>query len=106
MRNLEVGRSIEYSDNRISKYCAQQGKCAITGKVLEYEEIHCHHKIPVKLGGTDNYNNLIIVHSDIHKLLHATSEEVIKKYLDDTKPDEKMLIKINELRKKLQLESI
>lgn len=106
MRNLEVGRSIEYSDNRISKYSAQQGKCAITGKVLEYEEIHCHHKIPVKLGGTDNYNNLIIVHSDIHKLLHATSEEVIKKYLDDTKPDEKMLIKINELRKKLQLESI
>ena len=37
-------RSIEYLDNRVSLYAAQFGKCAVTGKVLWIDEIHCHHK--------------------------------------------------------------
>ena len=49
MRNPVLSRSIEYADNRISLYSAQFGKCAVTGQVLEYDEIHCHHKLPVKL---------------------------------------------------------
>ena len=38
-------RSIEYADNRISLYAAQYGKCAVTGRELEFDEIHCHHKL-------------------------------------------------------------
>ena len=34
MRTKEVGRSVEYMDNRISLYVAQYGKCAITGQIL------------------------------------------------------------------------
>jgi len=37
-------RSVEYMDNRVSLYAAQYGKCAVTGKVLWIDEIHCHHK--------------------------------------------------------------
>lgn len=60
MRTKEVGRSVKYMDNRISLYVAQYGKCAITEKILELHEIHCHHKKPVSQGGNDRYENLII----------------------------------------------
>ncbi len=91
-------RSVEYMDNRVSLYAAQYGKCAVTGKVLWIDEIHCHHKKPLSQGGTDEYKNLIIVHIDVHKLIHATSPETIQAYLDKVKPDKSQLDKINKLR--------
>lgn len=91
-------RSVEYMDNRVSLYAAQYGKCAVTGKVLWIDEIHCHHKKPISQGGTDEYKNLIIVHIDVHKLIHATKPETIQAYLDKIKPDKSQLEKINKLR--------
>ncbi len=91
-------RSVEYMDNRVSIYAAQCGNCAVTGKPLWIDEIHCHHKKPVCLGGTDEYKNLIIVHVDVHRLIHASSAEAIKFYLDKVKPNSTMLKKINQLR--------
>lgn len=91
------GRSIEYADNRISLYNAQKGKCAVTGKEFETtEEIHCHHITPKNKGGTDEYENLILVTKTVHKLIHATKAETIAKYLEDCEPN---LEKLNELRK-------
>ncbi len=92
------GRSISYFDNRISLYSAQKGKCAVTKKELSMGEIHCHHKIPVHAGGTDMYNNLLILHEDVHKLIHATKDETIGKYMNQIKPNKEMLEKINQLR--------
>ena len=91
-------RSIEYMDNRISLYAAQYGKCAVTGKILWIDEIHCHHIKPVFQGGTDSYNNLVIVHKDVHKLIHAVSEDTIKAYLSIINPNSTMLSKINKYR--------
>lgn len=91
-------QSVEYMDNRVSLYAAQYGKCAVTGKVLWIDEIHCHHKKPLSQGGTDEYRNLIIVHIDVHKLIHATKSETIQAYLDKIKPDKSQLDKINKLR--------
>ena len=91
-------RSVEYMDNRVSLYAAQYGKCAVTGKVLWIDEIHCHHKKPLSQGGTDEYKNLIIVHIDVHKLIHATKSETIQAYLDKIKPNKSQLEKINKLR--------
>ena len=91
-------RSVEYMDNRVSLYAAQYGKCAVTGKVLWIDEIHCHHKKPISQGGTDEYKNLIIVHIDVHKLIHATKPETIQAYLDKIKPNKSQLEKINKLR--------
>jgi hypothetical protein len=81
MRNPILVRTIEYNDNRLSLYCAQQGKCAVTGVVLEADDIYCHHKLPRHMGGKDNYQNLMIVSDDVHRLIHATNENTIKNYM-------------------------
>ena len=96
LRQQLYGRSMEYTDNRISLYLAQKGQCAVTGeKFVSTEEIHCHHKIPKSQGGTDNYQNLILVTATVHKLIHATNDETIQKYLQACKPN---LKKLNVLR--------
>lgn len=81
MKAKEYGRSIEYMDNRLSLYCAQYGKCAVTGKLLDYDEIHCHHRTPRKAGGNDRYGNLLIVHAAVPLLIHAVCKATIEKHL-------------------------
>lgn len=92
------GRSMEYMDNRVSLYAAQYGRCAITGRMLWIDEIHCHHRKPVSQGGTDEYKNLVIVHEDAHRLIHATKQETITAYLDKLNLDKSQLNNINQLR--------
>ena len=90
-------KSVEYADNRISLYFAQKGKCAVTGRSFtSAEEMHCHHKVPKCKGGTDEYQNLILVTATVHKLIHATNAEIIQKHLKICKPD---IEKLNVLRK-------
>ena len=89
---------VEYLDNRISLYAAQYGKCAITGKHLLKHEIHCHHKTPKRYGGDDRYENLVIVHSDVHALIHAKTRETIERYMCLVQPTKKQLKKLNKLR--------
>lgn len=98
MLNPVMGQSIEYNDNRISLYAAQYGKCAVTGKTLEIEEIHCHHKTPRHLGGEDNYHNLIIVQNTIHRLIHASKAETIEKLIKQTNLTNNQFVKVNKLR--------
>lgn len=43
-------------------------------------------------------NNLVWLKSDVHKLIHATEEDTIAKYLDILKLDDKALKKVNSLR--------
>ena len=104
--SYQRSESIEFTDNKISLYAAQYGKCAILGTVLDIEDIHCHHKLPKHLGGKDNYQNLGIVHKDVHKLIHATKPDTIYKYLSKLNLDSKQLKKVNSLRKQAQLEPI
>lgn len=100
LNNPIENRSIEYNDNRISLYVGQQGKCAVTGNVLDFYNMHCYHKIPRKMGGTDEYNNLVIVEREVHTLIHAVDEEVIAKLLGKLSLDKKKLAKLNTLRTK------
>ena len=105
MRNPIPYRSAAYNDNRISLYCAQFGKCAITGEKLEIGNIHCHHKLPKHLGGSDEYKNLVIVSESVHRLIHATNPETIRKYLQKLNLDAKQLRKLNKLRSLANVES-
>lgn len=105
MRNPIPNRSIEYNDNRLSLYSAQQGKCAVTGKVLTIGDIHCHHKIPRSAGGTDSYDNLVLVSKCVHSLIHATNPATIRKYLEILKLDSKQLKKLNKFRTLANVES-
>jgi hypothetical protein len=93
------GRSIEYTDNRISHLTAQYGRCAITGKLFQSaEEIHCHHIQPREHGGGDNYDNLTLICISAHRLIHATQRETIQRYLSDLSLTREQLKKLNKLR--------
>ncbi len=98
--------SIEYMDNRISKYTSQYGKCAVLKIVLEYDDINCHHKVPKYLGGTDKYDNLIILHKDIHKLIHAKDKNTISYYVEKFDLNKNQIEKVNSLRKQAGLQPI
>ncbi len=90
---------LEFADNRISKYSMQLGKCAVTGKFLLANEVHCHHKIPRQMGGTDKFSNLVVVHKNVHRLIHATEEKTIERYKKILQLDGKQLEKVNQFRK-------
>ena len=100
LRQEVHSQSAAYADNRLSLYCAQYGKCAVTGQVFEtLSDIHCHHKLPSAMGGKDNYQNLILVRESVHILIHATSDSTIAKYLSQLALNKKQLAKLNKLRK-------
>ena len=99
MREPTYSRSTEYADNRISLFSAQWGKCAVTGKKFQcISEIHCHHKKPKGIGGSDKYENLVLVLAPVHELIHAVDEDTIRSYLTALKLDTSQLTKLNKLR--------
>ncbi len=99
MENPITSENTEFNDNRISLYVGQTGKCGVTGKTLKIGNMEVHHKTPKVKGGKSEYNNLIYVTTNIHKLIHATTEETIKKYLEKEKLNENQMSKLNKLRK-------
>ncbi|HWJ77488.1 MAG TPA: hypothetical protein VNR61_05390 [Niallia sp.] len=66
------GMSVEYFDNRISRYSKQEGKCAVTKRFLLAKDLYSHHKQPKFMSGSDAFYNVVIVHPFVHKLIHAT----------------------------------
>lgn len=82
-----LNRSEVYIVNRAIRYGNVQGKCELTGKKLSVSDVNCHHKIPVEKGGNDEYDNLMIIHKDAHKIIHYSDyEELLERFnLKDTK---------------------
>ena len=106
MKNYIPNKSIEYNDNRLAVYVAQNGKCYITGETLKIGEMHCHHIKPVKNGGLDNYNNLTFVTMNVHRLIHANNNQLITKYMQKLKLNSKQIERLNRLRKNEKLPAI
>lgn len=100
MNNPVQNESVEYNDNRISLYVGQSGLCTITKIPLSIGNMEMHHIIPEEKGGLDEYKNLIYILKPVHKLIHATANEVIEEYLKILKPNKKQLEKINYYRLK------
>ncbi len=103
MNNPCGNQSVEYNDNRIALYVSQKGKCAVTGMKMEANQVDCHHKKPVALGGEDNYENLIIVSESVHILIHTNNKATIQKYLEVLKLNQKQLDKLNKLREMAEM---
>ena len=97
--NPVKSQTAEYNDNRISLYSGQLGLCAITKLPLEIEEMEVHHKKPRSKGGTDEYKNLIYVNTYVHRLIHCTSENTVKRLMEKLKLTSEMIKKVNSLRK-------
>ncbi len=101
MDNPVENRSIEYNDNRLSLYVAQKGKCFVSGKLLAIDEIHCHHKKQKAKGGGDEYKNLVILHKDVHRLLHLTNDNKIYELMNVLKLDNDQTKKFLKLKSML-----
>lgn len=99
MRSPVPYASVEFNQNRLALYCAQQGKCAVTKEKLELGEIHCHHKMPRALGGTDVYSNLVLVSKTVHMLIHVLDRQLINHYLQSLNLKSSQFKKLNALRK-------
>jgi len=98
--------NLEYSDNKISRYSMQNGKCSILGTFQTAEEVHCHHILPKYLGGTDKFNNLVIINKLVHILIHATKLETIERYKELLQLSSKQLKKLNMFRQRCNLDTI
>lgn len=63
----------------------QRGRDFVTGKLLDIEHMHVHHKIPISKNGTNSIENLILISEEVHKSIH--------KRIDNGNPKLKRLIK-------------
>jgi RNA-directed DNA polymerase len=106
MKSSIPNQSVEYMDNRISRYSMKMGKCEITGMYLFATDVYCHHYIPLYLSGSDKFNNLRILHKEVHQLIHQTHKEMIDVLITKLDISESMVNKINQYRKKCELEPI
>lgn len=108
LKNSDMYRrsSVELADNRITLYLMRNGRSAITGKTVDVEEYHCHHKISVKQGGSHSLNNLVLLSENEHKLVHATNLDIIRKYLKLLNLSKKEIEKVNKYRQILNLDMI
>ena len=57
----------------------QEWKCTVCGEHLfNGEELHTHHKVRVKDGGTDEAENLVHLHKACHKQVHSKCSEKLE----------------------------
>jgi RNA-directed DNA polymerase len=106
MESRIPNQRVEYMDNRISRYSMKMGKCEITGMYLFASDDHCHHFIPLYLGGSDKFNNMRILHKDVYELIHHTQKETIEVLRNRLGITNLMEIKINQYRDKYGLEPV
>jgi len=99
-------RTVEYMDNRISRFSMKMGKCEITGWDLTAYEVHCHHYTPKHLGGTDKFNNLRILHKDIHRLVHRKDKEIIASETQKFGLSSSIIKKLDQYRMECGLEKV
>ena len=108
IENAYKWQSIEFADNMLSRYIAQKGKCAVTGKPLYLHNMECHHIKPRQGGMAENnsYQNLVILCTEAHRLITATKSETIEQYLQMLNLNEKQLAKLNKFRQHAGFEPI
>lgn len=106
-RDNDTNHSIEFCDNRLSRFVASKGKCELSKVSLAFEDVECIHLNPPSQGGTDEYANLRIVHKDIKSLIYSNDVKIIKSLIDlfDCRAPAK-IAKLNKWRAKAGLEAI
>lgn len=64
------------------------------------DEAEGHHITPRYKGGTDDYENIVILSPEIHLLIKVTKQPLIYQMLSELKLNKKQLKKLNDLRSK------
>ena len=75
-------------------------------KPREFIKLTPDFHLDISRRGKDEFKNLVIVHKSIHKLIHATTEETIVRYMKELKLNGKQLEKLNKYRKSCNLAEI
>ena len=92
------GMSIKQYDNMLSRFVAARGRCELTKRPLELEDVYCHRLHPMD-EDADRYLNLRIVHRDVERLIREEDLNEIKALVErlDVKQSAK-LVKLNKWR--------
>lgn len=106
IENAELFPNLEMADNALSRYIAQKGKCAILHTELVIGDMRCLHIKHPKGERNDTYKNLILVSTEMARVITATDKEVLDKYLRGQRLTTEMQEKINKLRGYRDLEPI
>lgn len=77
---------------RVSKYSSVKGISYLSGNFVAVEEYHCHHLIPKYKGGTNDFNNLIVLSQTEHSILHSSTPERLYELFPKRKKRIKSLI--------------
>ena len=98
---------LELVDSMLSLYSAQKGKCSISSEAFTCaDEICCWLKISKDNGGTDRYQNMVLLNRKYEKLLMNLSTTDLKEYANTLDLSKKMTTTINALRKQRELSEI
>lgn len=90
--------TIEYNDNRISAFTAQQGNCYILGGKLDVREMMDFRKKPQSKGGTDKHGNIAFVDKSIGKIVFVEDVNTARKMITKYQLNEPQLARLNRLR--------
>ena len=95
----------ELYESKISRLVSQKAKCYITQMPLIKGEIATHHITPISKGGTDEYENVIIIQSRVHDIIHYSEnlEVAIDNLKAEYETDKKMIKKFTEIYNKSKL---
>lgn len=62
--------------------------------------------MPLNHGGSDQFNNLRIIHKDVHRLIRAKDKKMIDELVSRLQLTGTMIEKVNRFRKNVSFESI
>lgn len=96
---LEEAETIEFRGNAVSKFVAQHGSCYITSNELDAETAVAVRIVPKETGGTDDYNNIVIVERNVIPWIEQS--EAPKVTLKKSQRD-----KLNKLRRARRLKLV
>ena len=106
VEHAEAYPTLEMADNAVSRYIAQKGKCAVTHEPLTVSDMVCQHILPFNGVRNDTYQNLILLSTDVSKLVTAENHKSIRRYLSRLNLTKEMEDKVNKLREHRGLERI
>lgn len=91
--------SLQKNDNRISLFVGQKGLCYIAKKPLDVTTMIIRNRLPKYKGGTDKYQNLVLVSREISHLIDEKNLLKACEYKERIELDKIALNKVNTLRK-------